>query len=86
MDKIIEIKVPAGYMNIGVTLDNCLIADTNDSNNSNNWYEHKMELPQGKWEVYSINGTKVRLIWKNKSCLRIGNKELIKGLEKKWNI
>lgn len=46
----IEIKIPKGYMNCGVTLDNHFIADTNDSFN---WDTLKFPLPKGKWCIHS---------------------------------
>ncbi len=44
----ITIKLSKNFMNIGVTTDNYLIGDTNDSSN---WDTMKMPLPKGKWEI-----------------------------------
>ena len=46
--KTITINLPKGFMNISVTSDNYLIADTNDSAN---WNIFKVLLPKGKWEI-----------------------------------
>ena len=54
----IEIKLPKGFMNIGVTTNNYFIADTNDSAH---WDTLKFPLPQGKWSIYSVKDNKVIL-------------------------
>ena len=55
----IEIEMPHGFMNVGITTNNMLIADTNDRSN---WDTLKFPLPDGKWRVYSAKGKKVVLI------------------------
>jgi len=47
----ITIDLPKGFMNASVTLDNYLIADTNDSAN---WDTFKVLLPKGKWKIKYI--------------------------------
>ena len=44
--KELIIKIPKGYMNVGISTSNKLIADTNDSSN---WDEIYFPLPKGKW-------------------------------------
>ncbi|MEK6884356.1 MAG: hypothetical protein AABY22_32290 [Nanoarchaeota archaeon] len=56
--KKIQIILPKGYMNVGVTLDNHLVADTN---NSANWDTLKFPLPKGKWSIYNQEGKVVML-------------------------
>lgn len=48
--RTIEIELPKGFMNVGVSTDNYLIADTNDSSN---WDTLKFPLPEGKWVIKS---------------------------------
>ncbi len=55
MNKKIEIKLPKGFMNTGVTICNNFIADTNDSAN---WDTLKFPLPKlskGVWEIFNID-------------------------------
>jgi hypothetical protein len=47
----IKIKTPKGMMNHGVTLNNYLIADTNDSAN---WQTYKKKLPEGNWSIFKV--------------------------------
>lgn len=54
----IEIIIPKGFMNVGVTTDNFFIADTNDSSN---WDSLKFPLPEGKWNIFSSNGKNIIL-------------------------
>ena len=56
--KKIQIELPKGYMNVAVTLDNHLVADTN---NSANWDTLKFPLPKGKWRIYNQVGKVVML-------------------------
>lgn len=59
--KTIEIKIPKGFMNCGIGVDdNKFVADTN---NSSNWDSLEFPLPYGKWSIYSYksNGTIVIL-------------------------
>ena len=67
--KTITIKLPKGFMNASVTLDNHLTADTNDSAN---WDTFKVLLPKGKWKIKFIE-TK-----NSKSTVTLVNKK------KKW--
>ena len=48
----VKIELPKGFMNVGVTLSNYLIADTNDSVN---WDTLKFPLPKPiyKWQIHS---------------------------------
>lgn len=46
-------------MNVGVSVDNHLIADTNDSQN---WDTLKFPLPAGKWRIKNVEGKIVTLI------------------------
>ena len=61
--KKIQIELPKGFMNVAVTLNNHLVADTN---NSANWDTLKFPLPKGKWSIYNIVGKVVMLERKNK--------------------
>jgi len=49
---IIKVELPKGFMNVGVSLSNYLIADTNDSAN---WKNVKYSLPKPifKWHIHS---------------------------------
>ncbi len=58
----IEITMPKGYMNVGITTDNFLVADTNDSAN---WDTLKFPLPEGKWSIYSNKNPKKLILQKN---------------------
>ena len=55
----IEIKIPKGFMNTAITIDNFFIADTNDSAN---WDTLKFPLPKGKWSIFNVSNNKVTLI------------------------
>jgi hypothetical protein len=48
----IDVKLPRGFMNVGIGTDNSLVADTNDSAN---WDTIKFPLPDvdGVWEIKS---------------------------------
>jgi len=54
----IVIELPLGFMNVAVTQDNHLTANTNDSSR---WDTMKIPLPEGKWSILSINGKHVFL-------------------------
>ena len=60
---MIEIKIPKGYMNCGVSTDNTFIADTNDSQN---WDTLSFPLPTppngGVWSIHSYDGLTVKLV------------------------
>lgn len=56
--KVIEITLPKGYMNVAVTTDNNLVADTNDSAN---WDSLKFPLPEGNWSIFSKKDKKLIL-------------------------
>lgn len=64
--KILKIEMPKKFMNTGIGTDkesgiNYFIADTNDSSN---WDTLKFPLPEGKWDIHSIDGKQVTLIEK----------------------
>ena len=46
-----EIKIPKGYRNIGITINNKLIADTNDSSD---WDTICIPLPKGFFRNWKI--------------------------------
>jgi hypothetical protein len=50
MNKEIKIELPKGFMNVGISTDNILIADTNDSAN---WDTISFPLPEpkGTWNI-----------------------------------
>ena len=55
----LTIILPKGFYNTSITIDNHLIADTNDAIG---WDTLKFPLPSGKWKIYSKKGKKVVLI------------------------
>jgi len=55
---IISVTLPQGAMNIAVSIDNHLIADSNDSAN---WKVFRLPLPPGKWTIANITGPLVIL-------------------------
>jgi len=57
--KKITVDLPKGFMNVGITIENNLVADTN---NSQNWDDLRFPLPKGKWRIHSYNRTEVTLI------------------------
>ena len=62
IDNIIEVKIPKGFMNCGVSKDNIFFADTNDSSN---WDTIKFPLPKPTHEWHmceKINNGLVVLI------------------------
>lgn len=59
MKKEITVVLPKGYMNVAVTIDNCLVADTN---NSIEWDTLNFPLPFGEWKIRAITGKYVYLI------------------------
>ena len=72
MSRYLEVELPNNFMNVGVTNNNELIADTNDSAN---WDTLKFPLPKGVWRIHSYtsnleigglidNGTKSKTILK----------------------
>ena len=63
--KELIIKIPKGYMNVGISNSNKLIADTNDSSN---WDEIYFPLPKGKWNIEKIDVQTniIKLIKRNK--------------------
>jgi len=64
MKEVLEVTLPHDtYFNCGITKDyKYLIADTN---NSSNWKQIKVPLPEGKWSIYSNPlGNKIKL-WKD---------------------
>lgn len=46
--KTMTITLPKGFMNVAITKNNHLIADTNDSSNFNTL---SIELPKGEWSI-----------------------------------
>jgi len=54
----IVVKVPRGYMNIGVSTSGRLIADMNDSQN---WDVLSFPLPSGAWRIKKVEGQTVIL-------------------------
>ncbi len=54
----IEVKLPKGFMNVAITIDNHLIADTN---NSADWDTLRFPLPPGQWRIDTIKQQKVVL-------------------------
>ena len=52
------IEIPIGFMNIGISTDNYLFADTNDGAN---WDTLRLPLPAGKWSVLDVKGKMVTL-------------------------
>ena len=64
MKRTLEIELPKGFMNCGITAKNNFVADTNDSDN---WDTLKFPLPRGKWKIkcYKNNNKVVVLIDKS---------------------
>ena len=56
--KTIDVEIPIGFMNCGISTCNHFIADTNDSTN---WDTIKFPLPKGKWSIQGIQGKMVTL-------------------------
>jgi hypothetical protein len=50
MKTYLNIELPKNFMNVGVTNNNELVADTN---NSAEWDTLKFPLPKGKWRIHS---------------------------------
>lgn len=48
--KEIRVTLPQGFMNVAITSDNYLVANTN---NSAKWDTLKFPLPSGKWAIYA---------------------------------
>ncbi len=65
----ITVRMPKGYMNIGVSTEGRLIADTNDSKN---WDTLSFPLPRGTWRIRKVDGQTVTLCKGH----RVPNKEL----------
>lgn len=57
----IQLKIPEGMVNVAVTKNNFLIANTN---NSRDWKYYKRKLPKGEWSIYSVENNNVSLIRK----------------------
>ena len=51
-DLSIDIRIPRGFYNIGISLDNCIFGDTNESSR---WRTFRVPLPvpDGKWIIES---------------------------------
>lgn len=56
--KEIQIELPKGFYNVTITVENNLVADTN---NSINWDTLKIPLPSGLWIIKNIIGKTVSL-------------------------
>jgi hypothetical protein len=54
----IKVTLPSGYMNVGVSANNRLVADTNDSQN---WDTLSLPLPRGAWRIRRVDGKAVTL-------------------------
>jgi len=52
------IEIPKEFMNIGISTDNYLFADTNDSAN---WDTIRFPLPEGEWSILDVKGKMVTL-------------------------
>ncbi len=50
MKTFINIELPKNFMNVGITKNNELVADTN---NSAEWDTLKFPLPKGSWRIHS---------------------------------
>jgi len=50
MKTYLNIELPKNFMNVGITNNNELVADTN---NSAEWDTLKFPLPRGKWRIHS---------------------------------
>ena len=57
----LEIIIPKGYMNCGVSCNNSLCADTNDSSKWDT-FQFPLPTPKHQWKIYKIEGKKVTLI------------------------
>ena len=55
----IEVIIPDGFYNVAVSVDNYLVADTN---NSTKWDTMKFPLPNGVWNIKNVSGKVVTLI------------------------
>ena len=55
----LKIKLPVGFMNAGVSVNNFFTADTNDSKN---WDTIKFPLPKGNWVIKSVKENVVTLV------------------------
>ena len=55
----LEIKLPVGFMNAGVSVNNFFTADTNDSKN---WDTIKFPLPKGNWAIKNVKENVVTLV------------------------
>jgi hypothetical protein len=50
----LEVLIPEGYMNIGITVKKDYLFM--DNNNSEYFNHIKIKLPKGDWELYSVKG------------------------------
>ena len=57
--KKIKVIIPKGFVNVSLTNNNYLVADTNDSAN---WDMISFPLPKGKWSIFKIAGKEVILV------------------------
>ena len=59
----LEVLIPEGYMNVGVTIDHKYLFMDNNISEFFNYI--KIKLPEGvKWELYSVKGNVATLIEK----------------------
>ena len=56
--KLVNIEIPSGFMNVSITKSNRLTANTNDSKN---WDEMSIPLPDGKWSLHSVSGKQITI-------------------------
>jgi len=59
--KQITAKIPLGFINVTVTSNNNLVADTNDST-CTYWDSVTIPLPAGNWKVLSVIDRSVTLV------------------------
>jgi len=57
--KTIEILLPVGFMNCGITEKNTMIADTNSSEN---WFVIEYQLPEGVWRIHSYTDDNKKVV------------------------
>jgi hypothetical protein len=67
MSKTIEVKLPYGFMNCGITKDNHFIANTNDSSN---YDTIKFPLPKGEWDVKNYKTGDIVVLIDNRGWFR----------------
>ena len=63
---IIEVELPKGFMNVGITTCNNLVADTNDSSK---WDTIKFPLPKGRWSIKTYKNNNKTVVLRKKHFL-----------------